>query len=118
LLHGTTPCSAPGVTGGDVYGASGQLGCADDWSYMPPAPLQPSCTGAATVFSTNTVVENYAGTCPPGFTAQWDKLAWNSYVPFDASGTTEIKFEVQTAPAIGGPYTAYVAAGDAMNPSP
>jgi len=88
----------------------------NDWSVSkqnPALACQNVLTGG---YATKTYAQTYTSSCPAGTRTQWGYLAYNATTPSDASGSSDVKFQVNTTPSlvdggIGTP-TAWVTAAD------
>jgi hypothetical protein len=110
-----------GVMADKNVGMPNQRGCANNWSVTSNG--LPACTGSVPILAPTTYAQDYHAVCPVGTRATWSLLTWESDVPADTSGSSELIFAAQTAPDLGGGgIGAYVPAapvtlGDACDPT-
>jgi hypothetical protein len=73
----------------------------NDWSVEKQNPAL-ACQNVTTGgYAPLTYTQTYASSCPAGSHTQWAFLAYDTTTPSDGSGSSDVKFEVQTAPAAG-----------------
>jgi hypothetical protein len=71
----------------------------NDWSVSkqnPALACQNVLTGG---YATRTYTQTYASSCPAGTRTQWGYLAYDATTPSDASGSSDVKFQVNTIPS-------------------
>jgi hypothetical protein len=74
-------------------------GCSDNWSFYS-APGTPCSPITGTVYPVTPYQQDYEAKCPVGAHGQWSALAYDTTTPKNTSGTSSVKFEVQTAPRL------------------
>jgi hypothetical protein len=89
----------------------------NDWSVSKQNPSL-ACQNATTGgYATRTYTQTYTSSCPSGTRTQWAYLAYNTTTPSDVSGSSDVKFQIQTAPSLAdggaGTPTSWVTAADA-----
>jgi hypothetical protein len=88
----------------------------NDWSVSKQNPAL-ACQNVTTGgYAPRTYTQTYTSTCPAGTHTQWAFLAYDATTPSNASGSTDVKFQIQTAPVlvdggVGAP-TAWVTVAD------
>jgi hypothetical protein len=86
-------------------------GCSDNWSFYKD-PGTPCTMITGTSYTPTPYQQDYEAKCPVGTHGQWSALAYDTITPSNVSGTSSVKFEVQTAPRLAsGLPGAFVPAG-------
>jgi hypothetical protein len=72
----------------------------NDWSVSKQNPAL-TCSNVTTGgYTPTTYTQTYASSCPAGTHTQWAFLSYNTTTPSDASGSSDVQFQVQTAPVL------------------
>jgi hypothetical protein len=88
----------------------------NDWSVSKQNPAL-ACQNVTTGgYTAQAYTQTYTASCPSGTHPQWAYLAYDATTPSNASGSSDVKFQIQTAPllvdgGVGTP-TAWVSAAD------
>ena len=89
----------------------------NDWSVSKQNPAL-ACQNVTTGgYATRTYTQTYTSSCPAGTRTQWAYLAYDTTTPSDVSGSSDVKFQIQTVPSLSdggaGTPTSWVTAADA-----
>jgi hypothetical protein len=72
----------------------------NDWSVSKQNPAL-ACQNVTTGgYAPTAYTQTYTSTCPAGTHTQWAFFSYNATTPSNASGSSDVKFQVQTAPAL------------------
>jgi hypothetical protein len=90
-------------------------GCSNNWTdwHSSAATCQ---TISQSQFTATTYNQQYVATCPSGTAPQWTWLTYNATTPSNSTGSSNVKFEVRTAPMGSdggvGTFSSYVTAAN------
>jgi hypothetical protein len=106
-------CNPP--TSGTTYRQIPECNYNNNWSVAKQNPPL-ACQNVTGGYAPLTYRQTYASSCPPGTRTQWAFLSYNATTPSNASGSSDVKFQIQTAPVLAdggiGAATAWVTVAD------
>jgi hypothetical protein len=71
----------------------------NDWSVSKQNPAL-ACTNITAGYGPSTYTQTYTSSCPAGTHTQWAFFSYDATTPSDSSGSSDVKFQVQTAPVL------------------
>jgi len=72
----------------------------NDWSVEKQNPAL-ACQNVTTGgYAAQAYTQTYTASCPSGTHPQWGFLTYNATTPSDSSGSSDVKFQIQTAPLL------------------